>query len=457
MRDPRLQKRFVDHLRSLGMGERPLHLLVGFSGGLDSTVLLHLLRFRCGELRLTLTAAHLDHRMRPSSGADAEWARGVCLDWGIPLDSGSATRALTSEGEAREERYRFLRAAAARAGAQRIVTAHHADDQAETVLFRILRGTGLSGLGGIPSRTRSGLLRPLLPFWRDELEAYARAESLVWREDPTNATHGPTRNRIRLELLPLIEREIAPGARRHLVSLAALARESEAGWRSVARPFLERCVREEGGATLLGRRELRRYPPALRARIVREVLRRRGVVLDRAGTRSLLQFITDAPSGREKQLPGGVRVHLEFECARIESAGELLEDLPLEIEEVALDAGFAGVVRVGGEEYSVAARLLPPAEADPPGDPWKAVIPAGDLAFPLRLRRRQPGDRIATPGGTKSLKKLMIERRIPRLERSRRPVLVDAAGNVLWVAGVTLARASAPTGPILELAVTKDE
>src|SRR5690606_7521557 len=120
-----------------------------------------------------------------------------------------------------------LRDTAAETGARWILTAHHADDQAETVLFRILRGTGIGGLAGIPARGAGGILRPLLPFWRREIQAYASDVGLRWRRDPTNLSHDPSRNRIRLALLPEIERHVAPGASRNLVALADLARESE--------------------------------------------------------------------------------------------------------------------------------------------------------------------------------------------------------------------------------------
>src|SRR5690606_29170549 len=126
------------------------HLLVAFSGGLDSTVLLHLLRFSWPGS--ALTAAHFDHRMRDGSAEDAVWAARQCASWGVDFELGVADRELRSEADARTARYTFLRALAVDRTAA-IVTGHHADDQAETVLFRILRGTGIHGLSGIPART----------------------------------------------------------------------------------------------------------------------------------------------------------------------------------------------------------------------------------------------------------------------------------------------------------------
>ena len=436
----------------------PATVLVAFSGGLDSTVLLHLLHFR-GDLAVRPHAAHFDHRMRAGSGADAEWARGVCRAWDIPLTIGRAAEPPRSEEAARTARYDFLFQCAAEVGAVGILTAHHADDQAETVLFRIVRGTGIHGLAGIPRRGRSGILRPLLPFWREELEDYARAERIRWRTDPTNETLGPARNRIRHQLIPAIETTIAPRVRRSLVSLAALARESEAGWRAVVSDAGRDCIRQESGALFLERKRLAGYHPAVATRVLRDALQRVGIVLDRAGTRSALQFITDASSGREMCLPDGVRISIEFDRARIDrSPTSAEEDLP-----ATLPAASAGSVqsvglRLGGRSFRIVAEFGPQTASEADREAiWRARIGLSSLRFPLLLRSRRPGDRVRTRAGTKSLKKLMIERRVPLAERSGRPVLVDADGTVAWVAGLGCFTDS-PTGDdaALNLAVYDD-
>jgi tRNA(Ile)-lysidine synthase len=438
MGEATLEHRFGAALRRVGTGERPVHLLVAFSGGLDSTVLLHLLRFASPGLPLRLTAAHLDHGMRSSSAADAAWARGLCAAWQVPLESGTARRPLRGEAAAREERYRFLWRTAARLGAERVVTAHHADDQAETVLFRILRGTGLAGLRGMPPATRAGLVRPLLDVWREELAEYAHRHDLAWRTDPTNATHSPARNRIRLRLLPEIEREVAPGARRSLLALAELARESEAGWREMLNPLWREIVRRDGAALVIARAQLRGYHPAVQVRLLRRALRRFGLVPPRLGTRSALQFITHAPSGREMQLAGGVRIRTEFDDARMEIVGAAEPDVPLVIHRPEVGEPVTGEVRLGGAGYRVSALLADAGTALDDADArWRLRLPAGGLHFPVTLRARAAGDRLSTPGGTKSLKKWMIERRVPRSERATIPVLVDAAGAVLWAGGLT--------------------
>lgn len=436
-----LPQRFRHNLRTLGLGDSPGPLLVAVSGGCDSMVLLHLLRFAAPPTSAELTVAHLDHAMREGSGGDARWLAGVCAAWGLRLIRRRLEEPPRGEEAARRARYAFLRETARDVGASFVLTAHHADDQAETVLFRALRGTGIAGLRGIPERTRSGLVRPLLPFWREELEAYARAVGLRWRTDPTNRIAGPARNRIRLQLLPQIERELAPAARRNLVSLAHLAREAEAELDRRATEAAGALVTLREGGAVLARARLRDYDSALGARVLRRLLRRFGVVLDRTGTRTALQFITDAPSGREMQLPGGVRIRLEFDEARFERARVPPPDRPLQVTREMVREPGQGSVRVGGRRFRVAWRTE---EAEEVGGAWRVALDPASLHFPLLLRGWRPGDRIRTSGGTKTLKKLFVERRVRRGERSRLPVLVDAGGTVLWVAGIDRAGPPAP-------------
>lgn len=436
---PSLERRFLDHLPSLGVAGGA-HVLVALSGGADSVVLLHLLRFGGREMGITVSAAHFDHAMRPQSDRDARWAAGLCRAWDVPLIAGRAGRELRNEEEARDARYAFLRDAREQAGADWTATAHHADDQAETVLFRVLRGTGIAGLAGIaPVDEARRLLRPLLPFWRAELRRHARERRLRWREDPTNAVADPARNRIRLELLPLVERAIAPGARRGLVRLAELAREDEAAWEALLRGEVDGVAREEEGAFVLVRERLAGYDSAVAARLLRGLLRRLGAVPDRDGTRSALRFIGTAPSGRALVLPGGVRIATEFGTARLERTSlPPPPDLPLAID----GPRGAGTFRIGGRERR--AEWWTEGERAA-ADRCAVTLPAREVALPLLLRGRLPGDRVRTPAGGRTLKRLFNDRRVPRGARARVPVLADARGRVVWVAG--LARGVRQPGP----------
>jgi tRNA(Ile)-lysidine synthase len=204
----------------------------------------------------------------------------------------------------------------------------------------------------------------------------------------------------------------------------------------------------------IDREELRRCHPAVASRVVRRLLRGFGILPGRAGTRLVLQFITHAPSGRWLRFGESVWIRTEFDHARIERRSASPPDLPLEIDAGVAWGTFCGPLALGGRHYQVAAVPASGVEPPSPGRGWRVRLPA-DPAFPLLLRGRQPGDRVHTPAGTKSLKKLMIERRIPLGERSRLPVLVDATGRILWVAGIEPAPPGTddPRGTALDVVV----
>jgi tRNA(Ile)-lysidine synthase len=436
-----VRDRFRRHLlRSrLLAGERTL--LVAVSGGLDSVVLLHLLRF--GGFDFAIRAAHFDHRMRAGSAADARWVRGLCRAWGVPLIEGTAVTPPRGEADAREQRYAFLARAADAADeddvrADAILTAHHADDQAETLLFRIARGTGIAGLRGIPAR-RGRIVRPLLPFSRAELAAYAGSAGLQWREDPTNRELRYARNRIRLVVLPALE-AASPGAGANIARLAGRAAELEDAWRALLeRAVADVLISRSGRGFALARDRLLGYHPHVRARVLRLLLHDLGCIPGRAATRAAVRFIRTGSSGAAIALPHGVRMAREFDRILLERAAgpAAAEDAPLMIAD---SAPGQAVFRLGGKDWTV--RWSMAALDQAPGA--HAGFDPSALRFPLALRGWRPGDRIRLPFGTRKLKELFRERRIGRSARGRIPVLVDADGAVVWVVGVAQATTAAP-------------
>lgn len=431
-----LERRVARHLGDLGIGSSPRRILVALSGGCDSVVLLYLLRFPLASLRFDLVAAHLDHAMRASSEGDAQWVRGLCAAWQVPLVSERLVTAPASEEEARTARYDFLRHTAERTRADLIATGHHADDQAETVLFRMLRGTGLRGLAGI-SPLADGLLRPLLPIWREEIEAYARSRGLAWRTDETNQQLDPVRNRLRHEVLPLLEERVAPGARRSLVSLAQIAAEAESSLEGIAASAAEQLVVWERGEPSLARDRLHLYDSAITSRVLRNLLRHFGVVLDRTGTRRALQFITDAQSGRRMPLSSRLCIEIEFERAHIRTVETMPPDLECRI--AAAGPLTEAPLRLGGVTYRVVYGMTTEAAEAEAGEGWTFQADPGALAFPLRVRGWQAGDRLRMGDRRLGLKRIFLEQRVPRRRRGELPLLIDATGDVLWVGGLSLA------------------
>jgi tRNA(Ile)-lysidine synthase len=434
--DGGLRARFARHLSSSGLLHGGQRVLVACSGGLDSVCLLHLLRF--GAPRAALQAAHFDHCMRTASGADAEWVRGLCTAWGVPLVAGRAARPPRGETAARQLRYAFLYDAARAAGADVIATAHHVDDQAETVLFRLARGTGLTGLAAIPER-RGMIVRPLLPFTRAELLAYAAAARLRWREDRSNLDLRFARNRIRHVVLPALE-AVRPGAARRVARIAERAAEAESAWRDLTlEAERDIVIRRDDGSFELARDRLLSYHPHVRDRVLRHLARQLGSRMYGTGTRTAAEFINAGASGSRVELAGGLRLEREFDrllLRRIAGGGPAADE-PLAIR--APESG-AGSFMAGGRRYTVRWTLRP----EPGSGGHVACFDPQALRFPLALRSWRPGDRIRLVYGSKKLKKVFLEARIGRGDRDRVPILCDGEGRVLWVAGVARSSEAQP-------------
>jgi tRNA(Ile)-lysidine synthase len=290
-------------------------LLVALSGGRDSLTLLHILRFDLGPESLGgLHALHVDHGMHPASSDQALRLRGVCGAWGVPLTIVSLDPPPESEAEAREGRYRALLAEAERLGAPLILTGHQSDDQVETVLFRILRGTGPRGLQGIPVERRLGsarILRPLLSVPGAQVAEAARGRRLRPLEDPTNRELLWARNRIRLELLPALTRVI-PELPATLLALAEAARGREA----ILTRILDRVEAKvvvggsgvEEAPLAMARPSLLLYPPAIQGELLRRLLRRFGRGISRKGLALALRFAATGGRHRSVTVAPGVRL-----------------------------------------------------------------------------------------------------------------------------------------------------
>lgn len=431
---PRVAAR-ISALGHLVAGER---VVVAVSGGLDSVALLHLLRFGSGMPRLELVAAHFDHQMRPESGEDALWVEDLARTWDVPIEMGRAETALVSEEAARDARYAFLETERVRTGARWILTAHHADDQAETVLFRIARGTGLSGLRGIPAR-RGVILRPLLSFWREELESYARSEGLSPRLDSTNEDRRFARNALRHDVLPQLEASVAPGVRRALVRLARLAAREERAWRALLPGLADAAIVEHsGGRIVVDRSALLEYPSAVGGRVLRLLVGRLGSGLDEAGTRAAVEFTRSGKSGRSHSLPGGLVLSREFDDLVLARVAESGIDQVLEIDTAGSGEGWFEV-----DGRRITARWSHEA-LDPEWLSEHEAFAAARIVFPVRFRGWQPGDRIRLSYGSKKLKKVLSEARVPVSGRDQVPVLVDGEGRVLWLPGVVRAAGTEP-------------
>jgi tRNA(Ile)-lysidine synthase len=327
-------------------------VVVAVSGGTDSVALLHVLTALQTDRKLTLHIAHLDHGLREESHQDAEFVRGLGAGWRIPttverrdVSATCARESWSLEDGARRIRYQFLLEVARRQSASYIALAHTADDQAETVLMRLVRGTGLMGLSAIPIKRRLDevwVVRPLLETWRRDIIAYLEQAHLVYREDATNKDSRFVRNRIRHELLPLLERVYNPNIKGALTQLAEQSRWDYAylqeaaarQWKRTVKVqpyapmpgYLSTASRKQGGRPAPSRGAASeaqvaiaipvflRQPKALQRQLVRQAIQRvRGHVgeLEFRHWLETERLFLERPVGTLLDLPGGVQLRRE--------------------------------------------------------------------------------------------------------------------------------------------------
>ena len=424
----------------LAPGER---VLVAVSGGVDSIVLLHLLYELREELGVFLIVAHLDHRIRgEESRADAEFVAAEAQKMGLPLvlEAHDVPRYaeehdLSLEEAAREVRYRFLEAAAAKVGADRIALGHQRDDLVETLLINLLRGAGLPGLRGM-APVRGRLIRPLIECSRAEIENFAQEHRLEYRQDRTNLERKFLRNRIRLELLPLLE-EYRPGVAARLAQTAQVLGEATDYLEELARERLEELVRLEGeGELILDRKKFLQEEPIIRAFILREAVRRaRGTLHDVESVhlRKMSELIEKRESKRaELHLPGRLRFLRHGERLSLAPAQQEAEP---ESYEFPLQMGDNPFPQLG---WGFTLEEVEPSEGFDE-DPLRELIDRDRIEEPLLIRSWRPGDRFRPLGmvGVKKVQDLFVDAKVPREERARIPLLCDRQG-IVWVVGLRL-------------------
>jgi len=425
-------------------------VLVAVSGGADSTALLHLLGGLAPEWHLRLHVLHVDHQLRAGSAGDADFVRALGRRLSVPVEVATVevTARASLEEAARQARYAALEAEADRIGAHRIALGHTADDQAETVLMRLLEGAGVRGLAGIPA-VRGRIIRPLLAVRRRDLVARLERAGLAWIEDPTNRDPKFFRNRVRHELLPLLAASYAADVVVALNRVAGDARTAVETLERVASVELDRLTRVEGDGLILPGDELSALPRPVAAEVLRLAAARLGgrAPLRAWAHRGLGRLLASPPPRRPFRL-GRLTVEVSGRLVRLaRGAAPALLARPVPI------PGSLALPEVG---LRLETRLLPAEGYAVPRERDRVAFDADELPGPLVVRARQAGDRFRPFGaGARRLKTFLIDAKIPRWERERLPI-VEAKGEIVWVAGLRRgARAALTPGSrrVLELSL----
>jgi|LFRM01.1.fsa_nt_gb tRNA(Ile)-lysidine synthase len=454
-------------------------VVVGVSGGIDSTALLHVLWRLRESWSLQLHIAHLNHGIRGEDAAkDAQLVEALGAELGIPvhlrqLDIPKIARQTgRSEEEAgRIARYQLYEGLADEVGASRIAVGHHGDDQAETILMNLIRGAGLRGLSGMPP-VRGRVIRPLIELEKWQLEAYCRSWSLPWREDVTNWSTAYRRNFVRWEIIPKLK-ELNPGVVRRLMGTANTLAEDWQLLDQLAQEAFDQAVLgvQPGRQISLSLAAMVSLPSAIRKRAAAKAysqVAQGGQALAAAGLDYIEKCITGKAPVGQRTLPGNVDVFVRDEVLILARRVDMKRDqgfgpclLPLGSSTIIEDTGISIQLQIltSPAPWWQAGSPLQPRSVWQELGVWWADMDLASLQLPLYARSRKPGDRFQPLGmsGSKKLQDLFVDAKIPRELRSRIPCIIDGKG-IVAVIGLHQAqrtRVTDQTEQVLRIAAEK--
>ena len=413
-------------------------VLVALSGGPDSVALLHLLYELKSKYRISLAAAHLNHGIRRESVGEREFCRGLCRRMKIRFHSKkvdvpalSKKTGLSLEEAGRQARYEYFDSLCRRFGYSKIATGHTADDSVETIIFNMIRGSGLRGIAGIPAR-RGRIIRPLIDIGKEEIVRWLKANRIEYVIDKTNLSTAFARNMIRNRIIPQLEK-LNPQARRNILRMARIAAEEVEFTDSVAVSVFEKALMQAGKSKIaLDLGKLRGYDRKLRKRVIGEAY----VRLNGSRTRPLSESLERAAGlldGRNgARAPLGRNIWIEKSHGRIfvfkEAAGrkEILLTIP-------------GTTEIARSDIRLEVEILKRSQVKRlKTDPNTALLDYGRVKNAV-VRFWRKGDRIRPFGmrGRRLLSDVFTDRKIPSLNRAETPLVV-VDGNIAWVAGVMI-------------------
>ena len=418
---------------------------VAVSGGADSVCLLYVLLELAPRWGLHLSVLHLDHGLRgEESRQDAEFVRRLADQLGLPLSLRETPVAQSPdnlEQAGREARLAFFRETISSGAVERVATGHTRSDQAETVLFRFLRGSGTAGLAGIRPVTSEGIVRPLIEIERSEVQQFLLQRGIAWREDSTNRGLQFARNRIRHELLPQIAREWNPAIAETLANTADWALAEEAWWdaeidRLAAEHF---TAVDDAGAILLRAPVLAALPLAVARRLVRRAMELakgdlRGIDFGHIASAMDLARTTE---GHGRLQAPGLDIFRSFEWLRFGQPGGVPFGPGLEARNYRFTLTVPGTVRVPGTNLAISLELIdklaPSVSSDWVYNSQMGCLDWQRLSGSLELRNWRPGDQYQPVGysGQEKIKTLFQQARIPLWERRHWPVLTDGP-SIVW-------------------------
>lgn len=428
------EQKFEEFNRSYKLFEPKQSILIAVSGGIDSMAMLHFFVKISGKYNLQVAVVHVNHQLRgKESSEDEQFVKQIAQTYHVPfycervdVVAAAHSRRLSKQAAARQLRYDCFERIRQKIKAQVVATAHHADDNAETVLFNIVRGTGVHGLSGIPVRRADAcIIRPLLFASRSEIEDYARHAGISFREDSSNRSLMYTRNMIRRKILPVLMKR-HPDIMRTLNSTATVMREvNEKLQVLVIRTLNNLIITDSQENIKLSITAIMKEPEFIQDEIFRAILQRLEIEPTESKILSLHKLCTQ-PTGRSIAIGSGVSAHRDRETLVLRKVGNIMDKL----QEVVLGESYdyQGYHITLGKPEPVPASFAKSHEVE--------YIDGDRLGNQLILRTWRPGDWFI-PLGMKKKKKLsdfFTDQKIPRYQKTSIPVL-ESDGNIVWVCG----------------------
>lgn len=431
-----MEKRVLRYIQEHDMVQPGDRVAVALSGGADSVCLLHIFTALAPVLKIRVSAVHVHHGLRDTADRDEQFVRELCRKlqteltvFHVHVPEEARAHHTGIEETARRLRYEALESLEV----ERLALAHHSQDQAETLLLNLLRGSGLRGLAGMPP-VYGRRIRPLLEETPEAIRAYLRQHDSCWMEDETNQDPTYRRNRLRHEILPMLSREFNPRLVTALAKTTELLQEDEAVLTELTREVLVRC--EDGGGLRVS--ELAREPAALQKRCLRLYLQQTMGLTDLSQSHmEAVMELFNRQSGRRTVLPGGFEVVREYDRLYVrkrlpqrpleENVWEVPEPpchVSIEIFSLKMDFSFVKNMEIDTFSENLCTKSF---DYD-------------TIKNTLKIRTRRPGDYLTMAGGHKKLKNFMIDAKIPAEERDKVLLLADGA-HILWVMGYRMSDA----------------
>ncbi len=434
-------RRTIDHYRLLEKGDR---VIVGVSAGADSMVLLHLLNGFRQEFELSLIIAHIHHGLRPAeSEREAELVREMSLRLGLPFEYGQfnvkefqESGGFSLQDASRRIRFQFFHHLLKKYGGGKIALGHHADDQVETILLRLLRGSGLRGLKGMLPIREGRVIRPLLEVWKEEIEGFARENSIPYLIDSSNLKKDYLRNRLRLNLIPLIEQEYQPGFRRAIIRTSTILREEDDYLEKEAGEVYQKIAHEEENGIAFNYSSYCSLHQAIQWRVIQKMLGRmdRELNMDEgewSDVNLIYRRLQQPSTSLLLELSHGLCLEKRYDMVF------LRKERPTAIPPFEVELNIPGRTYIQEIEREVMAEEREWDRSKPIDESRNvALLDYQSLRFPLRMRNFRPGDRFQPLGteGTQKLKDFFIDHKIPRFERPQIPLLISGE-EIAWIAG----------------------